>query len=138
MRKLLYFVTLLGVAASAVGFGAAYWAIHRFEPRTYHYVLTSLGLFAAGYGFSQAFRTIRIRRVEVGNARLALALTSAGLASTVYGFVQAYRGTLLVSCGPGRALGLALVTVGLAGALYGFWRAYRVILEEWRRQSARG
>ena len=138
MRKLLHSITWFGLVASAVGFCAAYGVIHRFEPRTYHYVLTSLGLLAAGYGFYQALRTIRMGRVEVGHAPLALALTSAGLASTIYGFVQAYRGIVLVSSGPARALGLALVTAGLAGALYGFWRAYRVILGEWRRQRARG
>jgi uncharacterized membrane protein len=117
----------------------AYWAITRFEPRAYHYILTSLGLIAAIYGFYQAFKTIRLWKIVVGNALIAFLFTTAGLISTIYGFTQAYRGTLMATTTElVRILSIVLVTAGLGGALYGFWRGYKVIIAELRRQRVSG
>jgi hypothetical protein len=128
MRKLLITIVVCGLAASVLGFSVAYWAITRFEPRIYHYLLTSLGLVSAMFGFCQAFRAIRTGRISVERPLLAMGFISAGLISTLYGFWQAFRGVLMIRVEWTRTVSVCLVTAALLAALYGFWRGYRVIV----------
>lgn len=133
MKRILAFITWFGLITSLFGFCAAYWAVTRYDPRAYHYSFTSLGVIAAMYGFYQAFKTIRMWKVEVGNAALAIIFTSVGLASTIYGFVQAYRGIRMATSGVGHILLIVIVASGLSAAMYGFWHGYKVIIKEFRR-----
>ncbi|MEW5701313.1 MAG: hypothetical protein AB1792_03695 [Candidatus Zixiibacteriota bacterium] len=136
MKALLYVVSGAGAAAAAFGFGIAYYAIVRYEPRAYHFVLTTLGVLAAAYGFYQAFSSIRRRRIAVGSTALAFAVIAAGTASTVYGFTQAYRGLGLATPGPWRVFWGVLIAAGLVASLFGLWCGLRFVLAEQKKRRS--
>lgn len=132
MRKCLTIIAVCGLVASLLGFAVAYWAISRFEPRLYHYLLASLGFISTLYGFYQAFRAIRTGQMSVERPQLALGFISAGLVSMLYGFWQAYRGLLMIHAAWIRVMSICLVTIALLAALFGLWRRYQSIVRELR------
>ena len=138
VRRILYSVTFGGLAASLFGFVMAYKWLPRSGEMLVGYILVSLGVIAAMYGFLQAYRGIKEWRIASVTPWVAFLIITAGMISSGYGLRWAFKGLGTVSDPTTQVASMVFVGMGALAALIGFVIAYRTVWKQKRGDNQRG